>query len=140
MRMWMVDPKLMCLKHLMGEHVECHMFVGCIRKGLKISGSKYVTTGLVEVHNLKTRHDDLAREMTSRSYQHKSPLPEINLWTEGCIDSSANLIEIETSVSGMRKTSKRIRNHLRSYHAIRLDISMDSVNRTLARRLYISDP
>ena len=106
MRMWMVDPKLMCRKHLMGEHVECHMFVGCIRKGSKISGSKYVTTGLVEVHNLKTRHDDLALEMTSRSYQHKSPLPEINLWKEGRVNSTTNLIELRSRCPDCEKLQK----------------------------------
>ena len=28
MRMWMVNPGFMCNKHLLGEHVECHMLVG----------------------------------------------------------------------------------------------------------------
>jgi len=104
--MWMVDPKLMCRKHLMGEHVECHMLVGCIRKGLKISGSKYVTTGLVEVHNLQMRHDDLAKEMVFRGYQHKSSLPEISYWKEGYIDSSANLIELRRRCPECEKRQK----------------------------------
>jgi hypothetical protein len=30
--MWMVDPRLVCSKHLLGEHVELHMFVGCLLK------------------------------------------------------------------------------------------------------------
>lgn len=30
MRMWMVDPKIMCRKHLLGEHLELHMLAGCI--------------------------------------------------------------------------------------------------------------
>jgi len=28
MRMWMLNPKALCRKHLMGEHVEIHMLVG----------------------------------------------------------------------------------------------------------------
>ena len=36
MRMWNVDPKLMCNKHLLGEHVEMHMFFGTIQKGISM--------------------------------------------------------------------------------------------------------
>jgi hypothetical protein len=25
--MWMVDPRIMCRNHLLGEHAEIHMFV-----------------------------------------------------------------------------------------------------------------
>ena len=38
MRMWMVDPKKMCRKHLLGEHVEIHMMVGTLLKGRSIDG------------------------------------------------------------------------------------------------------
>lgn len=38
MRMWKVNPKNMCRQHLLGEHVECHMFVGAILKGISLSG------------------------------------------------------------------------------------------------------
>jgi hypothetical protein len=30
MRMWMVPPKVMCRKHLLGEHVEIHMLAGSL--------------------------------------------------------------------------------------------------------------
>lgn len=36
MRMWMVPPELMCRQHLLGEHVELHMFVGAINKGTSV--------------------------------------------------------------------------------------------------------
>ena len=32
MRMWLVPPQLMCDQHLLGEHLEMHMFIGTIRK------------------------------------------------------------------------------------------------------------
>ena len=47
MRMWMIDPKMLCKKHLLGEHVELHMFVGTINKNKKLDG--YKKNGLVEV-------------------------------------------------------------------------------------------
>lgn len=72
MRMWKVDPKLLCKKHLLGEHVEMHMFVGSLNRGIKHYG--YVAQGLVEVHRIKERHDALVTEMTRRGIDHKTPL------------------------------------------------------------------
>ncbi len=73
MRMWMVDPEIMCQKHLGGEHVECHMLVGSLLKGISLKG--YAEKGVLEVHSIKDRHDVLAAEMSRRGMNHKSPLP-----------------------------------------------------------------
>lgn len=63
----MVDPAVLCRKHLLGEHVECHMFVGAILKGISLAG--YKAKGLIEIHNLKLRHEALSREMLKRGYR-----------------------------------------------------------------------
>lgn len=76
MRMWMVDPKIMCRKHLLGEHVECHMFRSVIVSGKKIDG--YIRNNCLEIQNLKDRHDKLAKEIEDRGYNHKSPMEEIS--------------------------------------------------------------
>ena len=94
MRMWNVDPKLMCRNHLLGEAREMHALVGMILHGKKLSGTKYITQGLVEVHNIRIRHDVLALEMLKRNYRHMSPLPDVILWTEGCVDSEQSLKEL----------------------------------------------
>ena len=73
MRMWMTNPAIMCRKHLLGEHVELHMFVGSINKGTRMG--RYVTEGLLEFDSLRSRHTALVTEMKRRGYQHKSPLP-----------------------------------------------------------------
>ena len=73
MRMWMVNPKILCRKHLLGEHVELHMLVGCITKDKSIQG--YIDTGLVETGSVYKRHDELTKEIERRGYNHKSPLP-----------------------------------------------------------------
>lgn len=73
MRMWMVDPRKMCSQHLLGEHVELHMLVGSLRKGTSLAG--FVSNGLIEVHSVRARHEQLVREMTRRGYRHRSPLP-----------------------------------------------------------------
>ena len=77
MRMWMVNPRIMCRKHLMGEHVETHMFVGSINRGNDIWG--YVKNNLVEPNSLTERHDELSQEMIRRGYNHKSPIKEVDL-------------------------------------------------------------
>jgi hypothetical protein len=77
MRMWMADPKKMCRQHLLGEHLECHMFAGSMRKGLKIDG--YIKNNFLEPASLKKRHDELAEEMKRRGYKHRSPLQKFSM-------------------------------------------------------------
>jgi len=72
MRMWSVDPTKMCRQHLLGEHLEMHMFVGAIKSGISIEG--YITNGLVNPRAIKERHDQLAEEMVRRGYRHQSSL------------------------------------------------------------------
>ena len=73
MRMWMVNPELMCRKHLLGEHVEVHMMVGSLRRGRSIAG--HLDRGQLEPRAAKSRHRALTVEMRSRGYRHVSPLP-----------------------------------------------------------------
>jgi hypothetical protein len=70
--MWGIDPKKLCRKHLLGEHVEMHMFAGTIKKGISISG--YLSRGLVNPREIQSRHDLLSEEMQKRGYNHQSPL------------------------------------------------------------------
>lgn len=78
MRMWMVDPSLMCRKHLLGEHVELHMIVGSINKGRDLSG--YTESGLIDTKSLSIRHEHVSIEMMNRGYNHQSPLPVIGYY------------------------------------------------------------
>ncbi|MBC8469080.1 MAG: hypothetical protein H8D56_06375 [Planctomycetes bacterium] len=77
MRMWMVNPALMCNKHLLGEHVECHMLVGHLQRKRRITN--YIKLNLLQPKSLRERHIQLAFEMQSRNMLHKSPLPEFDL-------------------------------------------------------------
>lgn len=72
MRMWMLEPGLLCRYHLLGEHVETHMLSGHFRKGRSIKG--YITSNCVEPLSLRARHDALVEEMLRRGYRHASPL------------------------------------------------------------------
>ena len=68
----MVDPSKMCKKHLLGEHVETHMFLGTLRKRKSIKG--YIKNNLLEPLSLKQRHDELVAEMNRRGMNHNTPL------------------------------------------------------------------
>jgi len=70
--MWMTDPTTMCRKHLLGEHVELHMLVGALRKGISLYG--YIKNDLIEPSMIFFRHKQIAEEMVDRGYNHKSPL------------------------------------------------------------------
>jgi len=73
--MWMVSPSILCNQHLLGEHLEIHMFVGSINKQLKMDG--YVKNNCLEVKSLIKRHNDLAKELGRRGMKHNSSLPII---------------------------------------------------------------
>lgn len=108
MRLWMVNPELMCRQHLLGEHRECHSLAGMIAKDRRIRGTKYVTTGLVEVHSIKSRHDELEREMINRGYHPVKPFPDVLFWTEGEVDRRANIQELHRRCPECRKRIKNI--------------------------------
>ena len=98
MRMWMVDVATMCLKHLLGEHAETHMILGCLRNGSSLQG--YYTKGLVELTSLVARHNQLAAEIEKRGYCHRSPLnltwfPPVTLpKSGGTVDPVKSLAEL----------------------------------------------
>jgi len=73
----MVNPSSMCRKHLLGEHVEIHMFTGTLKKKKNISG--YIKNNLLEPLSISKRHDELVQEMRKRGYEHNSQLNSPNI-------------------------------------------------------------
>jgi len=113
----MVDPTMLCRKHLLGEHVECHMFRGSLHKGTSLRG--FIDAGLLDSRRLARRHGELAAEMQRRGYRHQSPLPrDFDVKSaKGDIDTVAAMEELanrceecrqrQMSVSSERKGSRR---------------------------------
>ncbi len=109
MRQWMVNPKIMCRKHLLGEHLEHHMFYEAIKNGRKVDG--YVKNNLLEILSLKQRHDEVAEEMKRRGYRHNTPLEvdlqKINQYSEDIknykIDKDKSLQDLLLRCSKCRK-------------------------------------
>ena len=92
MRMWMLPPSIMCRKHLLGEHVEMHMLVGTLQKGISVQG--YIDNQLVELEHIRARHQELVEEMIERGYNHKSPLPDYPEVSGGVVNREENLRDL----------------------------------------------
>lgn len=98
MRQWLVNPKCLCKKHLLGEHVECHMMLGSLKK--KKSLTRFLNEGLYDVSKLELRHSELVNEMQFRGYNHKSALdfkPEYlsYLSNTGSVNIEKNINELK---------------------------------------------
>jgi hypothetical protein len=70
--MWMCDPKILCRKHLLGEHVELHMFASTLKAGKRVDG--YLRNNCLQPNAIVSRHGHITEEMTRRGYKHNSPL------------------------------------------------------------------
>lgn len=78
----MIDPELMCMQHIVGEHRELHALIGSLeRTKPKYENhekhQKNLTTlaknGLIELKSLKKRHNQLVKHMKN----HNSPIEKI---------------------------------------------------------------
>lgn len=97
MRMWMVDPKIMCQKHLCGEHVELHMFIGHLKKGKKIDG--YLKNNCLEPESIWIRHFNIAYEMISRGYKHKSVINSSDCTCIACLPNNQRYHKVDSQKS-----------------------------------------
>ncbi len=104
MRMWGVRPECLCDKHLLGEHVEMHMFAGTLARGRSISG--YLARGLVNPRGIQTRHDLLAVELKTRGMNHNSPL-EME-----CRSMPETSLPLENNARELRRRCRKCREKL----------------------------
>lgn len=96
----MINPRWMCRKHLLGEHVEIHMTVGSLRKKKNLAG--FLSRGLLELQSIERRHDQLVREMQRRGYTHASPLPRFKAVTGPRVDRSKSLVDLTARCADCR--------------------------------------
>ena len=100
MRMWMIDPKLLCRKHLLGEHGEIHKHRHNFVKQHSIKG-RIEPVVQIEPKSMQSRHDELVVEMLRRGYNHNSPYqqPDISYLQENYI---AAKVDISTSIADLK--------------------------------------
>ena len=113
MRMWMVDPKILCRKHLLGEHGEIHKHRHNFVKKHNISG-RLNPVVQIEPSNMKIRHDSLAKEMLRRGYNHKSEYeqPDISYlpeWQQNAkVDLSISMDDLFSRCPECKKRKKEL--------------------------------
>jgi len=75
MRIWDIEPKYLCQKHLIAEHRELHGTWNIITLGKKGYSQHPETKRWVgKLAALEKRHSRLVKEMKKRGYKHFSPL------------------------------------------------------------------
>lgn len=68
MRMWMIEPELMCGNHRSGEHGEIHKHMKSLIEGKSVEG-RFNPVVQIQLNALQSRHDELALTLN-----HKSPI------------------------------------------------------------------
>ena len=93
MRMWMIEPSLLCRQHLLGEHREIHTLAGTLRAGKSVDG--YIQRGLVEIHSMYARHEALVEEMIRRGYNHATPLRSFPIRKAGVVNKAKSRFDLK---------------------------------------------
>lgn len=107
MRMHMLDPKILCQKHLLAEHLSVHAFVSLINQGNSLLG--YIEHNLLEVSSLRNRHATLMVEMVLRGLHHNSSLNLITnynnyqAYSQYTIDQSQSLNDLMNTCNRCRE-------------------------------------
>lgn len=94
MRMWMINPKLMCDKHLLGEHGELHKHRHNFIKKHDMSGRVLGSVIQIEVLSMKTRHDELHVEMERRfnkKYTSEFEMPDVSYLPADVLNKKCNI-------------------------------------------------
>jgi len=88
----MVNPKILCRKHLLGEHGEIHKHRHNFVKKHKMNGRM----GQIEPISMQARHDELVEEMLARGYNHNSPYeqPDISHLPEMLVNKNEALKDL----------------------------------------------
>lgn len=105
MRVWDIDQKLLCDRHLLGEHNEIHAIWSVITRGLKGYSSHPETKRWKgSLKALYLRHEATAREMERRGFNHKSALDKRRATGKATQDELVDPIEVqERLLSGKDK-------------------------------------
>ena len=99
MRMWMLPSNLLCSVHLCAEHYEIHKAAGCIRNNRTNWHTNLANNGYLELHNLGSRHNELAAEMVARGYKHRSPLVQPDVGVLGKVDVARSVKDLTARCS-----------------------------------------
>jgi hypothetical protein len=115
MRQWMVNPRILCRQHLLGEHQEVHAFIGALEKG-RIKPGQF--KGMLTTYHLRTRHNELVSEMVNRGWTgHATPIDldwfRTRPWFWLSIESDADQsINVKANEAELWRRCHRCRNRM----------------------------
>lgn len=115
MRIWDIDPELLCDRHLLGEHDEAHALWSIIVNGLKgWSNHPETKRWRGKLRALYLRHEKTSTEMEKRGFSHKSPLDERYATGQGLQDELLAPIEEQKRILSEKdqECARRIRNRI----------------------------
>jgi hypothetical protein len=110
----MIEPNLLCDKHLLGEHNELHKFHPSFVKKHSIKGRIFPVVQ-IEPSNMKIRHDALAEEMISRNFNHNSPyeMPDLSYLTHyelaAKVDMNASYQDLISRCNECKKINENLK-------------------------------
>lgn len=83
--------------------MEIHMFIGTINRERSVKG--YLEKGLLEIHNLHNRHEELVKEMKRRGYNHYSEVDKKWKLVEkaGSINEEKSIAELTNRCSKCKR-------------------------------------
>lgn len=116
MRMWMVDPKLLCKKHLIGEHGEIHKHRHNFVKKHKIT-KRISPVVQIEPQSMQDRHDKLAEEMINRGYNHQSPYEQPSISHLPLFEQKAT-VDINNSLIDLSERCTECADRIKKYKNI----------------------
>lgn len=113
MRMWMIDPRLLCKKHLLGEHGEIHKHRHNFVKHHRIT-KRISPIVQIEPNSMKKRHDELVKEMLNRGYNHQSPFtqPDISYLQDHEINA---IVDINLSITDLKNRCSMCKERIEKY-------------------------
>lgn len=115
MRMWMINPEMLCKNHLLGEHGEIHKHKHIFEKGYKIDG-RLTPFVAIEPSQMGNRHNELALEISKRGYNHKSPYiqPDLSKYEDSKVNAKVDLdLSVKELIKRCPECAIRINNNLK---------------------------
>jgi hypothetical protein len=91
----MLEPRLLCNQHLLGEHHELHTIASSVMKKRYNLIKAMEERGFIHVGSVRKRHKDLVREMVTRGMNHKSPM---SLCCKKNLLTTPNLVDIDRNL------------------------------------------
>lgn len=92
----MVEPKIMCRQHLIGEYRELFTILGILKRGTSIKG--YIDNDLIEPSSILSRYNEVREEMISRGYKPmKEFMFSVELFNHLPVEQYSHIIDKEYS-------------------------------------------